>query len=105
MSTDIDLPPVYDALAKVANGKIYWADNQRDWMATFVQTLIEYLTSGGIFVPRLTTAQRDALDSPQEGQMIYNTDSIPGPPRTGEFQVWQIKAPATTGAWFTITTT
>ncbi len=105
MSTDIDLPPVYDILAKGVNGKIYWADSQRDWMATFVQTLIGYLTSSGILIPRLTTAQRDALQSPQEGQLIYNIDATPGPPRTAQLQVWQIKAPATVGAWFTITTT
>jgi hypothetical protein len=73
MSLDFDLPPVYDPLTKQVNGKIYWADMQRDWMATFVQTIITYLTSGGIFLPQLTTVQRDDLDSPQNGQMIYNT--------------------------------
>lgn len=73
MSLDFDLPPVYDPLTKQVNGKLYWADMQRDWMASFVQTIITYLTSGGIFLPQLTTTQRDELDSPQNGQMIYNT--------------------------------
>lgn len=73
MATDIDLPPLYDPLVKEKGGKLYWADMQRDWMATFVQTLISYLTSGGIILPQLTTAQRDALQSPRKGQMIYNT--------------------------------
>jgi len=35
--------------------------------------LISYLTQGGILLPQLTTAQRDALLNPQNGQMIYNT--------------------------------
>jgi len=103
MAVDIDLPPVYDQLTKIVNGKSYWADAQRDWMAAFVQTLISYLTSHGIFLPQLTTAQRNAIQSPQEGQLIYNTDATPGPPRTAELQVWQVKADV--GAWHTITTT
>jgi len=73
MSLDIDLPPLYDQLTKMVNEKAYWADNQRDWMATFIETLKSYLTSGGIFLPQLTTSQRDALQSPRNGQMIYNT--------------------------------
>lgn len=74
MSADIDMPPLYDPSTKVVNGKLYMADNFRDWFAAFYQTLIGYLTSGGIFLPQLTSAERDALDSPINGQMIYNTD-------------------------------
>ncbi len=96
MSLDFDLPPVYDPLTKQVNGKLYWADMQKDWMATFVQTIITYLTSGGIFLPKLTTAQRDDLDSPQNGQMIYNTT-------TDEFQIWQTKAGI--AIWRVVTTT
>lgn len=48
----------------------------RPWsgdMDTFYQTLIGYLTPYGMLLPPLTTAQRDSIQSPQNGQMIYNT--------------------------------
>ena len=32
-------------------------------------------TTGGFMLPRMTTAQRDAISSPQVGLMIFNTDS------------------------------
>ncbi|MFD2522899.1 Kelch repeat-containing protein [Emticicia soli] len=32
------------------------------------------MATDGIYVPRLTSAQRNALPTPTEGQMIYNTD-------------------------------
>jgi hypothetical protein len=75
MSTDFDQFPVYDQLTK--KDKLGNFDVMSDvWiesMATFFQTLISYLTSGGIFLPQLTTAQRNALIAPENGQMIYNT--------------------------------
>jgi hypothetical protein len=89
MSADFDGPPIYDSLIK---GEInYLNDIWASWIATFVQTLSEYLTKYGIFIPRLTTAQRNEIQSPQEGQMIYNT-TILAP------QIWQ------NGAWRTFTT-
>lgn len=71
MSVDFDEFPLYDPITKDKSGAISnkWVSS----IATFFQTLITYLTSGGIFLPRLTTAQRDALQAPQGGQMIYNT--------------------------------
>lgn len=71
MSIDIDFPPIYDNITKEPS--LPMSDIYRDWMATFVQTLTTYLTSGGIFLPQLTTAQRNALQNPINGQMIYNT--------------------------------
>ena len=32
-------------------------------------------TTQGLLPPRMTTAQRDAIDSPPDGFMIYNTDT------------------------------
>ena len=32
-------------------------------------------TTQGLLPPRMTTAQRDAIDSPPDGLMIYNTDT------------------------------
>lgn len=71
MANDIDQPPLYDNLTKIRLDKM--SDIWVDWFATFYQTLTTYLSQNGIFVPLLTTSERDALQSPQNGQMIYNT--------------------------------
>lgn len=70
MSIDFDQFPINDPIIKTG-GQIsnVWSRS----MAVFFQTLISYLTSGGIFLPRLTTVERDDLQSPTNGQMIYNT--------------------------------
>jgi hypothetical protein len=79
MSIDIDFAPLYDKITKPPDKDTpkdqgyFMSDVYRDWLATFVQTLSTYLTSGGIFLPQLTTAQRNALQNPINGQMIYNT--------------------------------
>lgn len=79
MSIDIDFPPIYDKITKAPEEDeprdqgYFMSDIYRDWIATLVQTLSTYLTSGGIFLPQVTGAQRDALQNPINGQMIYNT--------------------------------
>lgn len=90
MANDFDQFPTYDPITRLKQD--YLSDSWSDFMATFFQTLIGYLTQFGIFVPQVTTAQRDSLQNPQEGQMIYNT-SLLAP------QIWQ------NGAWKTFTTT
>lgn len=101
MANDFDQFPVYDLLVKEGTGKMsnVWGD----FMNTFYMNLIGYLTQNGILLPQLTTVQRDAIPTPVEGQMIYNVDATPGPPRTAQIQVWQVKAGV--AAWFTVTTT
>ena len=97
MPNDFDQFPIYDPLIKPKS-----IDMSDIWVAsisTFYQNIIAYLTSSGIFIPQLTTAQRDALQSPQEGQMIYNITVAPGPPATPAPQIFQ------TGVWKTFTTT
>ena len=101
MATDFDQFPTYDPLIKEGTNKM--SDDWSSFMAAFYMNLIGYLSQFGIFIPRMTTAQRDTIQSPQEGQLIYNTDATPGPPRTAELQVWLIKLDV--GAWRTITTT
>ncbi len=60
-------------------------------MATFIESLREYLSAGGVFIPRLTLAQRDAIQNPQEGQLIYVSDAnTPSVPITAEVQVWKV---------------
>lgn len=89
MSADFDGPPIYDQLVK--EKPYHLNDVWASWLATFGQTLVDYLTQYGIFVPKLTTAQRNEIQSPQEGQMIYNTTLIAP-------QIWQ------NGSWKTFTT-
>lgn len=71
MSADFDQFPVYSDITKKKSSSL--SDVWMSSLATFYQTLVGYLTSRGIFLPPLTTAQRDQLQSPQNGQMIYNT--------------------------------
>ena len=70
MARDLDNFPTYDPVVKEG---VYLSDVWADFMATFVESLKEYLTKFGIFVPRITTAQRDSLRDVVNGQMIYNT--------------------------------
>ena len=71
MSADFDNFPTYDPLVKV--GTLNMSSIWSDFMATFMQTLQGYLSQNGIFVPQVTTAQRDALRNVINGQLIYNT--------------------------------
>lgn len=71
MANDFDQFPLDDLLVKKDSLKM--SDVWRDFMSFFYQNLIGYLTQGGILLPQLTTAQRDAIQTPQNGQMIYNT--------------------------------
>lgn len=72
MSNDFDEFPLYDPVTK-GSKVLPMSDSWRDSLATFWQTLTSYLTQNGIMLPQLTTAQRDAIQTPQNGQMIYNT--------------------------------
>lgn len=101
MAIDFDMFPLYDPL--VERGSTFMAPNWMAFMSTFYMNLISYLTQNGILLPVLTTKERDAIQDPQEGQMIYNRNATPGPPRSAAIQVWQVKAG--TGAWRTFTTT
>lgn len=70
MATDFDQWPVYDQLVK-NDGKI--SDVWGNSLSAFIQNLTSYLGSFGLFMPNLTTMQRDSIISPRNGQMIYNT--------------------------------
>lgn len=89
MAVDLDDPPIYDPISKSGE---YVSEIWIGWFATLLQSLAEYLTQNGMFVPRLTTDQRDAIPSPGEGQMIYNSTLLAP-------QIWQ------DGQWRTFTTT
>jgi len=98
MARDFDNFPTYDPIIR---NEVYLSSSWADFMATFVESLREYLTQYGNFVPRLTLAQRDSIQDPQEGQMIYVSDAnTPVTPRTAELQIWQVVADV--GQWTTI---
>ena len=71
MAEDFDQFPVYDVLIKPENGKM--SDEWIGSFSTLYQTLIGYLTQFGIFLPNLTSVQRNSIINPQNGQIIYNT--------------------------------
>ena len=99
MARDLDNFPTYDPVIKA--GTLNLSNVWADFMATFVETLVGYLSAGGIFVPRLTLAQRNLIQNPEEGQMIYVSDAnTPTVPRTAELQIWQVVAGV--GQWTTI---
>lgn len=98
MARDFDSFPTYDPIIK---NEIYLSSVWADFMATFVDTLQSYLSSFGDFVPVLTLAQRNSIQTPQEGQLIYVSDAnTPTLPRTAELQIWQVVAGV--GQWTVI---
>lgn len=72
MARDFDNFPTYDPVVDEDNG-VYLSSVWADFMATFVESLREYLSQNGMFVPIITTAERDALQNVVNGQLIYNT--------------------------------
>jgi hypothetical protein len=90
MALDLDAPPIYNPVTKDL-----MSDSWVSWVTTFQQTLSDYLSQFGMFVPNISTADRDKIQSPVLGQLIYNTT-------TNELQVWQIKLG--TPLWRAITT-
>jgi hypothetical protein len=71
MANNIDQLNYYDPLVTGKPDKMSeaWIAN----VSAFIQTLQGYLTQFGILVPQLTTAQRNSIQSPVNGQIIYNT--------------------------------
>lgn len=76
MARDFDDMPMYDPV--VRPGSLKLSDIWSGYFSSFIETLITYLSQHGIFVPRLTTAERNLILDPQEGQMIFNTTTVTG---------------------------
>jgi hypothetical protein len=82
MAQDFDEFPLDDPILS-NDGLNKFGNIWRGSISTFFQTLIGYMSQNGFFVPKLTTAQRDAIQqivddqgnqiSPSIGQLIYNT--------------------------------
>ena len=90
MARDFDYFPTYDPLVK---NEVYLSNVWGDFMATFVESLREYMSAQGMFVPKLSLSDINAIQSPVEGQMVYNSSS-------NSLQIWQIVSG--TGQWTTI---
>lgn len=71
MARDFDNFPTYDPVIK--QGSAYMSSIWSDFMATFIQTLTGYLSQYGMFVPQITSDQRDSIQNATNGQLIYNT--------------------------------
>jgi len=98
MARDFDNFPTYDPVIK---DQVYLSNVWSDFMATFIESLREYLSQRGAFVPSITLAQRNEIQAPVEGQMIYVSDAnTPTLPRTAELQIWKVTADV--GAWVVI---
>ncbi len=88
MARDFDNFPTYDPIIK---DEQYLSNIWSDFIATFVESLQGYLSSYGMFVPSITTEQRNNIQNPVEGQLIYVSDSnAPMLPRTAQLQIWQV---------------
>jgi hypothetical protein len=72
MPNSLDQFPVNDPIL-MNPGSMYMSQIWKDFIAMFQQNLSAYLAQTGIFVPRLTSTQRDTIQSPSVGQLIYNT--------------------------------
>jgi hypothetical protein len=71
MANNLDQLNYYDPLIEGKRDKMsdVWISN----MSAFVQTLQGYLSQFGMFLPQVTTDQRNSIQSPVNGQVIYNT--------------------------------
>lgn len=72
MANQIDQFPYYDPLLKGSDIKM--GDVWIAALSAFIDTLSGYLSQYGMFMPVLTTAQRNSIQSPVNGQLIYNSD-------------------------------
>ena len=58
----------------------HWINRQtrREWFSIGTGSVADWSVRGGALIPpRVTRAQRNAL-SPEEGQMVHQTDNTPG---------------------------
>ncbi len=69
----IDQFPYYDPLLKGKTDKM--GDVWIAALSAFVETMNGYITPFGFLTPQLSTEQRDSIQSPVNGQIIYNTST------------------------------
>ncbi len=70
MAQTIEDLPVYDPVTKRGDFlNEHWIGN----LTLLIQSLQGYLNPLGMFIPEVTTAQRNEIQSPEQGQWIFNT--------------------------------
>lgn len=82
MARNIDNLPIYDPIIK---DKMYLSNEWTSFLASFIETLQEYLSQNGMFVPVMTQAERDLIQEPVDGQMIFVSD-------LSQLQIWKSNA-------------
>ncbi len=82
MARNIDNLPIYDPIIK---DKMYLSNEWASFLASFIETLQEYLSQNGMFVPVMTQAERDLIQEPVNGQMLFVSD-------LSELQIWKSNA-------------
>ncbi len=82
MARNIDNLPIYDPIIK---DKMYLSNEWTSFLASFIETLQEYLSQNGMFVPVMTQAERDLIQEPVNGQMLFVSD-------LSELQIWKSNA-------------
>lgn len=77
MAANIDDLPIFDALTKMKDGKpsSHLSDTWTNSIANLTQNLQEYLSENGILTPNITSTQQGQIQTPQNGQTIYNQTS------------------------------
>jgi hypothetical protein len=71
MANSIDQLNYYDDLIK--RGSLKMSEQWISQVSSLIDVLNGYLTPYGLLAPRLTTDERDSIQSPVDGQIIYNT--------------------------------
>lgn len=71
MANSIDQLNYYDPV--IRNNSTKMSEEWISQLSSFIDVLNGYLTPFGILTPQLTTDQRDSIQSPVNGQIIYNT--------------------------------
>jgi hypothetical protein len=71
MANSIDQLNYYDDLVRKTSLKM--SDEWVSQLSSFIDVLNGYLTPYGILAPQLTTDQRNEIQTPINGQIIYNT--------------------------------
>lgn len=71
MANSIDQLNYYGPLVK--KNTLEMSEAWTAQLSSLIDTLNGYMTPFGFLAPQLTTAQRDSIQSPVNGQIIYNT--------------------------------